>query len=803
MNKIFTLVLIFISSWVFGQDHFCRLADETATPRQHPVDITRMVVELSFVPNQAKVIGKVTHYFTGLQKNIDSIFFDAPSINIKSVKMDNKDLNFKIYPEGVAVYLNATWQRDYKLEIEYEANPRKGIYFIGWDQYNDSIENALYPNPAREKMKAQKNDWKLRNQIWTQGQGIDNRHWIPMYDEANDKYITETIVTFDSKYKVLSNGTLKSEKKNKNGTSTWHYAMTHPHAGYLLMLGIGEYAVKSAKTKRGVPYHFWYYPDQEYRVEPTFRHMAEMIDFMEKETGINYPWESYSQIMVQDFLYGAMENTTATIFGDFFYVDERSFTERNYVGVNCHELVHQWFGDYITHRSNADIWLHESYATFYPKLFNKTLLGDDAYSWQERGEANAALAASLRDDYPVRHTKGGTTRVYPKGSHVIAMLRYVYGEEEFNKVINHYLKKHGYKNVETNDLYQAFQDVLGVSPDWFFEQWVYRGGEPHYKVSYEKIQKNERSFIRVHVKQTHKMDHVIGTFKMPVNFAVYFKDGKKIIEKHWIAKEEEFVDIEVKNADVAFVLFDVNSQIMKKLDFEKSYEELAAQATMAEHMIERYDAVAALAKYPVNQKRELLISVFQKEKFHAIRSEVLKQLSGDLTSEPIFISAMYDADLNVRKAGLSFVKGWNADIQKAVIKCLETDNSYDLPLAALERLYNEVPASEMPAYLNQVKDLYGMGNAFRIKWLEISILSGYNKTDAQNELVEYLSARYEFRTRGNAFEAIKRLNYLTPTAVFHIKNATQSLNSRLANPAKQLLNHFEGQTEYKQMIEGV
>ncbi len=183
----------------------------------------------------------------------------------------------------------------------------------------------------------QQNPFAVRKQIWTQGQGIDNRYWIPMYDDQNDKYITETVITFDKDYQVLSNGVLQKQVKNKNNTTTWHYAMSKPHAGYLLMLRHSS-AIKKTKSARGVPMNLYYYPEFADRAEPTLPLFGAYGRFPGARNRIPYPWESYSQIMVQDFLYGAMENTTATIFGDFFNVDERAYLDRNYVGVNCHEL---------------------------------------------------------------------------------------------------------------------------------------------------------------------------------------------------------------------------------------------------------------------------------------------------------------------------------------------------------------------------------------------------------------------------------------------------------------------------------
>ena len=164
------------------------------------------------------------------------------------------------------------------------------------------------------------------------------------------------------------------------------------------MLAIDRYAVKETKTKNGTPIQFWYYPEHPEKVEPTSLHTEKIIEFLEDETGFPYPWGTYSQVMVQDFMYGAMENTSATIFGDFFNVDEKGFNDRNYVSVNAHEATHQWFGDIVTARSGRGTWLQESFATYYAKLFMKSVYGADEYAIIMRNEVRSALAAGKEDE---------------------------------------------------------------------------------------------------------------------------------------------------------------------------------------------------------------------------------------------------------------------------------------------------------------------------------------------------------------------------------------------------------------------
>jgi len=759
--------------------HNCYVRDPNASPREHNIDIERQKLEVEFEPAKGLVKGKVTHSFTVIQKQVDSIFFDGPGIRIQEASLDAQSLRYKTNAEGVWVYPAKTlnWDEKHFITFVYECNPRKGIYFIGWHNDNSNKGDAFN---------------RTRNQIWTQGQGIDNRHWIPSYDTPNDKMLTEVLVKFDKEYQVLSNGTALGIKDNKDGTKTWHYSMTRPHASYLLMLGIGKYAVKSTKsTVSKTPVHFWYYPEFKEKVELTSVYTERMVDFMENETGMNYPWESYSQIMVQEFLYGAMENTTATIFGDFMAVDQRQFIDKNYIGVNCHEFVHQWFGDFITARTYNDTWLQESYATYYPKKFFRQLYGDEHYEWQKRGEQNSALDASKKDRLAVGHSNGGTARVYPKGSFVIGMLNYVLGEEQYKRGLNHYLKNHAYGNVQTNDLMMAFHDKLGITLDWFFDQWIYRGAEPHYEVNYQDIKGNSR-YTQIQVKQIHQVDEVVGYFKMPVVFEVNYTDGSKESVKEWVQGNATTVQVPNKNnKEIAFVLFDPGNEILRQLTFKKSTEELKAQALKAAHMIDRFDALLGLREVSIEEKRKTLVEVFNKETFHATRNEVISQLAKDKDGRSLEIlrKAFTDKDVNVRQAAVNALDAqgeWIEYFKKSL-----TDSSYNVIRTALTKLGEQQPA-EMNAWLQTTDNLYGHNHDLRIKWLELAIRSG--KDNYKEELIGYSSRQFEFRTRNASFTALKSLNLFNEQVANNLLNAAMSPNGRLRGPAVETLQYFMQQS---------
>lgn len=747
-------------------------------PRERPVDIERMTLDVRFKPEQGLVQGKVTHVFNALQKRVDTILFDAIKIDIKSATLNGRSLRYRSTDTSVIVYCEPplTWDRKDSITFTYEAKPRKGIYFIGWN------------DPSG----------RMRKQIWTQGQGIDNRHWIPMYDEMNDKMITETITTFDSSYTVLSNGTHLGTKTNADGTKTWHFTMTRPHASYLLMLAIGHYTITERVSKSGVKQRLYSYPEYPDRIEPTYRYSSEAMDFLEEYIGIPYPWELYSQVPVADYIFGAMENTTATIFGDFSQTDARGWLDRSYVGTNVHELTHQWFGDLVTARSQKSVWLQESFATYYPHVFTRkvpALGGEDGYQWGRRGMHRSALAASEKDRLPIVHPTAGSARIYPKGAAVLDMMAYTFGEDALRRVIKNYLEKHMYKTVETNDLYLAFQDTLGLSPEWFFDQWLYKGGEPHYKVSWSKSAMQSGSSTipstRVDVSQIHHMDELTGPFRMPVVVEAWYADNTSDRVRVDIDTKDAVVQVpNPQNKQVAFVLFDPGSYIMKKVSFEKSWEEKLAQLQRAPLMIDRYDALEAMRGDSARgaERMRILKDVLQRETFSAMRSEAVQQASelaqnGFPEAWELVKIGLEDKQADVRKAAVNSVIDIPEPLKRSFERMLD-DSSYLVIQIVLSKLTRSFP-EKTKTYTSMVADLRGPHERVRIALLELEALNG--SKSAMQELSDLAGPGWEFITRQNAMNAFKRLGQLSKLAAENILQALFSTNNRLSAVASSTL----------------
>ena len=758
------------------------LEDNAAVPREHALDVKKLKLELSFDAVHGLVKGKVTHYFSALRPAVSSFFMDGINMHIQSAVLDGQPVPYTLDSTGITInpIKPLHWNTEDSLTITYEVSPRRGLYFVGWN------------DPANAS----------RKQIWSQGEGIDNRCWIPMYDERNDKILSELIVTFDADYKVLSNGSLIDKHTNIDGTLTWHYAMQHPHAPYLIMLGIGKYDIKETHSASGVPMHLYYYPEWKNRVEPTYWHSEDMVNFYEKEIGVPYPWESYSQIPVQDYMFGAMENTTATIYGDFYQVDSRGILDRNYIAVNAHELAHQWFGDMVTARSDAHQWLQESFATYYNMMYEREVFGEDYFNWSRRGSQNASVSESLKNKFGVGHSEGGGTRLYGKGAFVLNMLKYVLGSRElYNKAIKAYLEKHAYQNVDSHDLLISFEETTGLQLDWFWDEWIYRGGEPDYTVDLSIAGTNAQLVIRQTQALTDYVGYKNGLYKMPVWIQVFYTDGTSAKKQYWIQQQTEIINLPSENnKTIDFVLFDPNNEILKSVTFKKTVSALRAQAIKAPAMLDRYDAVVGLKNVAVDQKRDVLIKEYYTELFYPIRTEVIAQLANDQDPKSIvlFRDALADHDPFVRKAALKFLDPLSNNLLPAFEKLL-TDSSYEIGENALQKLVFVNP-SKTENYLLQTKNVEGnLGKNVLVRWLETAYHASGKKEYAA-KLVELTSPSFEFRTRANAMYALKRLNYFSEDLLANAVDAVLNPNGRLSGPATDLLNFFLQQDAYKTRI---
>jgi aminopeptidase N len=779
MKQFLILAFTILLSQMHGQEDLqCRHFDEKGRTRERTVDFESMVLNLNFETANKKVLGEVVYQFKPIRKTIKQLLLDAPEITVEEVLLDGKICAFKSLETQLEITFNEelNWNTDYILKIVYSAQPEKGLYFLGW---NDTTKRA-------------------REQIWTQGQGIDNRYWIPSFDDVSDKLITETFITFENGYEVISNGDLIEKIPASATTTTWHYKMQEPHVLYLVMIAIGDYAFYDLVSENGIVNRQYYYPDRPQDFAPTYQYSIDMMDWMEEEFGVPYPWgKIYRNVPVADFLYGAMENTSATIFTDFYLQDSRGVLERNYIGTNAHELTHQWFGDLITEWNSTSHWLHESFATHYAKHFRRVVEGEDEFNWERYQEMQRAISADNKNDIPVASSQAGSSRHYPKGSMVIDMLRLAAGgDEQYEKVVSNYLKKYSFKHVDTHLFQLEFMETLGLNLDWFFDQWIYKGGYPHFEVSY-KILSDE---IELNVKQIQEQNETIGLFKVQTTIHVGYTDGSsQFFTREVKEKEENFRLENPKKLKVAFVNFDWGNQIYKKLTFKRSLEELVAQASNPKsNMIDKYSAIKRMDNFEIDEKRNALLESYTNETFYATKAVIISQLIDDdhKKSTKLIQEALKDADPSVRRACIDNVMEISEKMTKDYEGLLQ-DSSYAIIEKALIKLCAQFPENSSN-YLSIVE-----ADAQRNELLNIAFLSIKGKMgdeEAIVKLVDYSSQSFEFRVRIKAMETLEAMDYKKKDFLVNLLNASVSFNKKLASQGRNTLLNLLNTAEEKYVL---
>ncbi len=425
-------------------------------------------------------------------KNLDSLVLDAKSMEISTINVDNIPVNFKYKNNKLSFKIPPHENSDdanlpFVITIQYIAKPDdkemggsaairgdKGLYFI-----NTNKLDSLKPT-----------------QVWTQGETESNSGWFPCIDKPNCKSKFIFHIQVPENFYALSNGFLQKSEKNEGKnlrTDTWVQDL--PMSNYLAMMAIGEYAKFSEKWNNK---NLEYFVEKKYAKEAknNFARTPEMLTFFGQKLGVQFPWAKYSQVTARDYVSGAMENTSASLFGEFVQKQHAELVDVNNDGIVAHEMFHQWFGDLVTCESWSNLVLNEGFATYGEYLWYEHYYGKEqadrlGYSDLQRYLGYAKSVADhpiVRFYYPDKETMFSPI-TYKKGGRVLHQLRNVLGDEIFFKSLQKYLQTYSFQTAEVHDLRKVFEEVSGKDLNTYFTQYFYKGGHPKLEVNY-RVEKN-------------------------------------------------------------------------------------------------------------------------------------------------------------------------------------------------------------------------------------------------------------------------------------------------------------------------
>jgi aminopeptidase N len=662
-------------------------------------DLLHTKIEISFDWAKKHANGKATltlrpWFYPSKQLTLDAKNFDILSVNFEG---KTEQLKYTYNKDQLVIDLGKTFTRteEFKVVITYVAKPDereniggsaaitsdKGLYFINAD--------------GKETDKPM--------QIWTQGETESNSCWFPTIDKPNERCTQEMYITVEDKYKTLSNGLLLTSKKNADGTRTDYWKMDKPHAPYLFMMAIGEFAVVKDKW-RGIDVDYYVEPAYEQDAREIYPYTTEMLEFFSTKLNYVYPWPKFSQVIVRDYVSGAMENTTAVIFGDFLQKHKRALLDEHWTNekVVAHEMFHHWFGDLVTTESWANLTLNEGFANYSEYLWLEHKHGRDVADDHEMQEQQGYIFSAGDGGHPLINF-GYNSREdmfdahsYNKGGAVLHMLRNWVGDEAFFAALGKYLKRNEYTDVEAHELRLAFEDLTGQDLSWFWNEWFYAAGHPNLEISYDWDETNKKSSVTI--AQIQDGPKVPTVFDLPLDVDIYGADGKVKREQIRLSMRKQTF---VFDAPAKPSLINVDAT-KTTLCVKHDQHTQAEWVFMYQHgplFRDRFEALDNLQNDESAEAKALFQAALN-DPYYGLRAIALQHADPtDATVRPVLAKlAEQEQEPSIRATAISLL-GETADKQYVPIlrKGLEPSQAYSVVGASLSALTKLDPESAIEA----------------------------------------------------------------------------------------------------------
>jgi aminopeptidase N len=642
--------------------------------RSRDYDLQHSKIALRFNLEQKKVLGEVTHSLSILRDGTAKIVFDSAGLTIQKVTVNKAASKFETTAEKLVIPLasEANAGDKFEITIHYEGKPTKGMYFI--------LPDKDYPDRP--------------SQIWTQGESEDTHYYLPTYDYPNDRLTTETILTVPASWITVSNGKLISVSEVGKGLKTWYWKESVPSSTYLITVVAGEFD-EVKESWHGIPLTYYAPKGRGDRLPVNYGRTLAMMELFSKKLGVDYPWEKYAQVMVDDFVAGGMENSSATTNTSSSLVHPKLAPEylTGEDDLISHELGHQWFGDLVTCKDWGDVWLNEGFATFLEAVWTEAHFGKDQADYERWNSVREWFESTNLWNKPmVRHDFDDSSEfdgnAYGKGGLVLYMLRHQIGEDAFYRAMKRYLETNRGKNVVTADLAKAIEEATHINVDQFFSQWLYGAGAPKFDLSY--AYDAEKHQVMLTVKQTQKIEGRVGLFRVPVDVEFATASGPKLYNVT-VSKDKQTFPLSAESAPL-MVLFDKGGHLLKSADFHKEKKEWLYQLKNASDLSDRADAAVALGKMRNDEEAVAALGdALRNDKAWGVRAtaaDTLGQLGGASASK-LLLTALDSKDAPwVRSRIVSALGGFKDDA--AVVAKLNSvakrDDSYRARAAALQAL---------------------------------------------------------------------------------------------------------------------
>jgi aminopeptidase N len=656
--------------------------------RDRVVDVKHIRVDVRLDVKGKSIRGHTTLTVAPIADEVKTLELDAVELDVSTVTVEGRMIGYDNTGEKLILHFDKPLKAasEIPIEIAYRATPRRGLYFIAPDKN--------YP--------------RKRTEVWSQGEDEDNRHWFPCFDYPNEKATSELIATVPGKWFCLSNGELVVKRKNSDGTATFHWRQDVPHVSYLITLCAGEYAEVRDEWD-GIPVNYYVPPGREADGKRSFGRTPEMVGFYSDLIGVRYPFAKYAQITATDFIFGGMENTSATTQTERTLHDARAHLDFSSEPLVAHELVHSWFGNLVTCRDWSHAWLNESFATYFDNLWYRHSRGEDEFRYELYGDMRAYL-----DEDTSHYRRPIVTNVYrepidlfdrhlyQKGACLLNFLRNHLGDRLFFKAVKLYVERFRERTAVTQDLLNAFEDATGRNFEWLFDQFVFKGGHPEFEVSCAWDDKTSVASLTIAQKQT--PDEMTVIFRLPVKVR-FVGEGYDQTREFAVGDAKHAFHITLP-ARPKWIAFDPANTIPKTVDLKFDADQLAAQLTADDDVMGRVYAAQALGKKGSAEALKALKLALVKDLFWGVQAEAAEALSKMHTSEALdaLIEARRVRHPKARRAVAKALGAWREkQAAKALLPMLQRDESCFVEATAAESLGRTRVPQAFPALKQALK----------------------------------------------------------------------------------------------------
>ncbi len=308
------------------------------------------------------------------------------------------------------------------------------------------------------------------------------------FDQPDLKATYQLNVSAPKDWVVISS-TRETKVEDKGDSKRWTFPATPKLSPYNFSMHAGPYKMWE-DTSGKYPMRLFARQSVANQVHPAdwFQYTKAGLAYYDVYFGTPYPFKKYDQVLVPQFIYGAMENAAAVTFTEtrFLSASEMSSDrKRNLQSTILHEMSHQWFGDLVTMKWWNGLWLNESFASYMAQLGMVASAGE-AQPWL--GFYRAKQGAYRTDEsitthpveVPVATTQNAFDNIdaitYTKGASTLHQLRQLIGDEAFQRGVHNYLIEFGYKNASLEDFIGALSKASGKDLSSWSKEWLYQPG---------------------------------------------------------------------------------------------------------------------------------------------------------------------------------------------------------------------------------------------------------------------------------------------------------------------------------------